>query len=107
MSGGGNWLPKFMPISFFSRVSRFSGVSGVSGVSGRLSLQSGLVPSWPQIMQIRILFRSRSDLVLDADNALDCSSNLVFKACISLCSVSDKSGHLCFCLVLIKMTMLT
>ena len=30
-----------------------------------------LVPSWPQIVQIRISFRSRSDLVLDADHALD------------------------------------
>ena len=30
-----------------------------------------LVPSWPQIMQIHISFRSRSDLVLDADHALD------------------------------------
>ena len=30
-----------------------------------------LAPSWPQIMQIRISFRSRSDLVLDADQSLD------------------------------------
>ena len=30
-----------------------------------------LVPSWPQSMQLRISFRSRSDLVLDADHALD------------------------------------
>ena len=30
-----------------------------------------LVPLWPQIMQIRISFRSRSHLVLDADHALD------------------------------------
>ena len=30
-----------------------------------------LAPSWPQIMQIRISFRSRSDLILDADHALD------------------------------------
>ena len=51
-----------------------------------------LVPSWPQIMQIRISFRSRSDLVLDADQALDFSSDLVFQACISFYSVLDKSG---------------
>ena len=51
-----------------------------------------LVPSWPQIMQIRISFRSRSDLILDADNALEFSSYLVLQACISFCSVSDKSG---------------
>ena len=30
-----------------------------------------LVPSRPQIMQIRISFRSRSDLVLDAEHSLD------------------------------------
>ena len=30
-----------------------------------------LVPFWPQDMQLRILFRSSSDLVLDADHALD------------------------------------
>ena len=30
-----------------------------------------LAPSWLQIMQICISFRSRSDLVLDADHALD------------------------------------
>ena len=33
----------------------------------------GLVPSWPQIMQIRISFRSRSDLVPDADHAFPIS----------------------------------
>ena len=37
-----------------------------------------LAPSWPQIMQIRISFRSRSDLVLDADHALDFLSYLVY-----------------------------
>ena len=37
-----------------------------------------LVPSCPQIMQIRILFRSRSDLVVDAGHALDFLSYLVF-----------------------------
>ena len=52
-----------------------------------------LVPSWLQIMQIRISFRSRSDLVLDADHALD-FSYLVLQACISFCS---KMRHLCFC----------
>ena len=51
-----------------------------------------LVPSWLQIMQIRISFRSHSDLVLDADHALDFLSYLVLQACISFCSVSDKSG---------------
>ena len=51
-----------------------------------------LVPSWPQIMQIRISFRSRSNLVLDADHSLEFLSYLVLQACISFCSVSDKSG---------------
>ena len=27
MSGGANYLPKFLPISFFRRVARFTGVS--------------------------------------------------------------------------------
>ena len=43
-------------------------------------------------MQICISFRSRSDLVLDADHSLDFLSNLVLQACISFCSVSNKSG---------------
>ena len=51
-----------------------------------------LVPSWLQIMQICISFRSRFDLVLDADNALDILSYLVLQACISFCSLSDESG---------------
>ena len=50
-----------------------------------------LVPDWPPIMQIRISFRSRSDLVLDADQSLDfLGTYLVFQACISFCCVSDK-----------------
>ena len=52
-----------------------------------------LVPSWPQIMQIRISFRSRSDLVLIS---LTMPGNFYpisnLQACISFCSVSDKSG---------------
>ena len=51
-----------------------------------------LAPSWPQIMQIRISLRSRSDLVLDADHALDFLSDLAFQVCISFYSVLDKSG---------------
>ena len=43
-------------------------------------------------MQIRISFRSRPDLVLDADRALDLLSYLVLQACISFCSVSNKTG---------------
>ena len=35
MSGGANSLPKFLPISFFGRVSRFI------GVLGDLALQEG------------------------------------------------------------------
>ena len=51
-----------------------------------------LVPERPQIMQIRISFRSRSDLILDAEHALDVLSYLVLQVCISFCSVSDKNG---------------
>ena len=93
-----------MPISFLRRASRFRGVSGHLAGPGTPTrnilvypgMLSGFVPSWSQIMQnsylVPISFRSRSDLVLDADHALDFSSNLVFQACISFCSVSDKSG---------------
>ena len=49
-----------------------------------------LVPSWPQSMQLRISFRSRSDLV--PDHALEFPSYLVFQACLSFCSVLDTSG---------------
>ena len=63
-------------------------------------MHAGMLPclasSWPQIMQIRISFRSRSDLVLDTDHALDFLSYLVLQACISFCSVSDKSGESLF-----------
>ena len=55
-----------------------------------------LIPSWPQIMHLRILFQSRSDLVLDADLASDVLSYLVLQACFSFCSVSDKSGGFLF-----------
>ena len=47
-------------------------------------------------MQIRISFRSRSDLDLDADHSLDSISYLVLQTCITLCSVSDKSGALLY-----------
>ena len=49
-------------------------------------------PSWPQITQICISFRSRSDLVLDADHALAILSDLAFQACISFYSILGKSG---------------
>ena len=53
-----------------------------------------LVPSWPQIMQIRLSFRSRSDLVLDADHALDLTNPISFvrRRASRICSVSDRSG---------------
>ena len=55
-----------------------------------------LVPQWPQIIQIRISFRSRSDLVLILFWILTMPwifvSYLVLQACISFCSVSDRSG---------------
>ena len=45
-----------------------------------------LVPSWLR----------RSDLVLNAGHFLDFLSSLVLQACISFCSVSDKSGALLY-----------
>ena len=41
---------------------------------------------------VPISFRSRSDLVLISDHALDFLSDLAFQACISSYSVPDKSG---------------
>ena len=59
-----------------------------------------LVPSWPQIMQIRISFRSRSDLVLAW---LSFSNSISFCRRISHFPVFQrKLAHLCFCLVRIK-----
>ena len=97
MSGGANYLPKFLPISFFQARISFYRCFGTFGPPIRkLSMYTGmlpcLVPSWPQSMQLRISFRSRSDLVLDADHALDFLSYLVFQACMSFYSVLDKSG---------------
>ena len=77
MSGGTNLLPKFMPISFFGRVSRFWGVSGCLAI----------LECWP-VLSLHGLklckLASRSDLVLDADHALDFLFYLVMQACISL-----------------------
>ena len=53
-------------------------------------------------MQIYISFRSRPDLVLDADHALIFKPISFCRPCISFCSVSDKVAHLCFCLVRIN-----
>ena len=52
------------------------------------------VSSWSQIMQIHISLRSRSDLVLDADHALDFFSHLVLQACISFVAFQTKVAHL-------------
>ena len=70
MSGGTNDLPKFLPISSFYRCFETFGppIRKILVYTGMLPC---LAPSWPQIMQICISFRSRSDLVLDADHALE------------------------------------
>ena len=98
VSGGANYLPKFLTISFFKRVSLFLGVFGTFGPPIReIFVYTGmlpcLVPSWPQIMQLRISFRSRSDLGLDADPMpWIFLSDLAFQACISFYSVLGRSG---------------
>ena len=66
-----------------------------------------LLPWWPRNMQISISFQSRSDLVLDADHALDFLSNLVLQVCISFVAFQIKVAHLCFCLVRIQMPLLS
>ena len=74
MSGGGNSLSKFMPISFIKRVSRFLRCfSKPATPIAKLLVYTGmlpyLVPCWPQIVQFCMTL-SRSDLVLDADHSL-------------------------------------
>ena len=62
-------IAKFVPISFFV-VQFFFEVCLLSSKKenpGVYWSATCLVASWPQIMQIRISFQSRSDLVLDAD----------------------------------------
>ena len=65
-----------MPISFsgaypvFLRCFRTSGTP-IRKILGRHGVLPGLVPQWPQIMQIRISFRSLSDQFLNADQSLD------------------------------------
>ena len=59
-------------------------------------------------MQIRISFRSRSDLVLDADHALEFLEPISFYKCASRFVVfQTKMAHFSFCLVRIKMSLLT
>ena len=84
VNGGGNSLPKSMPISFFRRISRFS----FFDVSGYLAFQQ--LPACYPVLSLDGLrlgkILSRSDLVLDADHSLDVSgTDLVLQVCISFC----------------------
>ena len=110
MSGGGNCYPN-------SCRSRFSGVHLVFEVfqmpvapTRKMLVYTGmlpcLVPSWPQIMQIRISFRSRSNLALDADNALDFSPISFYRRVSRFVAFQTKVEHLCFCLVRTKVPLL-
>ena len=65
-----------------------------------------MVTNYANLYLVPISFRSRSDLVLDADHALDFVSYLVLQACISFCSVSDQTGAALFFLVRIEMLLL-
>ena len=100
-----------MPISFFRRVSRFEVFQDAWRSNKESLVYAGMLPclatSWPQIMQIRISFRSRSDLVLDADHALDFCYPVAFYKRVSRLALQAKVAHLCFCLVRIKMLLLT
>ena len=97
MSGGANLLPKLMPISFSGvhlifEVFQDTWRSNKGNPSAYWNAALSCPFIWPQTMQICISFRSRSDLVLDAHHVLDFLSYLVLQACVSFCSVSDKSG---------------
>ena len=62
-------------------------------ILGHTGVLPCLVPERPQIMQTCISFRSRSDLVLDADHTLDfLGTHLVLQTSISFCNVLEKSG---------------
>ena len=69
-----------------------------------------LVPSWPQSMQLRTLFQTRSDLVLDADHALDFLSDLSFSG-VYLVSIvfffRQNDACMFFALFRLKMALLT
>ena len=81
--------------------SRFSGVYLVLKVLRdiwpstkvrKILVYAGTLPC-PALHGLKLCkFVSRSDLVLDADQSLDLLSDLAFQACISFCSVLDKSG---------------
>ena len=97
MSGGAKYLPKLLPISFsgvYLVLYVFRGIWPSNRENPSVYWHATLsCPSWPQIMQICMSFRSRSDLVLDDDHALDYFlSDLAFQARISFYSVFDKSG---------------
>ena len=112
MSGGSNYLPNFLPISF-------SGVYLVlwvfrdiwpSNKENRSVYWHATLscPSWPQIMQICISSRSRFDLVLDADHALDFFYLIsLFRRASRFIVFSTKVAPECFCLVRLKMPLLT
>ena len=57
-------------------------------------------------MQIRISLRSRSDLVLDADHALDLYPISFCRRVSHFVAFQTKVAHLCLCLVHIKMPLL-
>ena len=85
MSGGAKYLPKLLPISFSGVYQDFwpSKMENPS-VYWHATLSCPLMAS--NYMQIC------SDLILDADHALDSLSDLAFQAYISFYSVLDKSG---------------
>ena len=57
-------------------------------------------------MQIRISFRSRSDLILDADHALDYLSISWNRRASRFVAFRTKVEHLCFCLVRTEMLLI-
>ena len=103
-------ITKFLPISFFKRVSRFRGVqdSWRSNKENPSVHYTGmlpcLAPCWPQIIQICISFRSRSDLVLGTLTIPWTFSELTsFYRRVSRFEVfQTEIVHSCFCLVRIK-----
>ena len=97
-----NMLAKFMLISLFRRVSRFWCFRTPGAPITKILLHTGVLPCLvPSCLK---LFRlvSRSDLVLDADHALDFYPISFYRRVSRFVVFQTKVAHLCFCHVRIK-----
>ena len=71
MSGGGNLLPKFMPISFSGMHLVFGVIQDIRHSNEEILVYPGMLPCLVLNGLKLCKSVSRSDLVLDADHSLD------------------------------------